>query len=295
MSARAEQYVLEYLSRVADAAQGVLRSDERLAFITRLRASIERQRQAAGAYELAQVRRLLSKFGEPRTMVARERRRLDAPAGAATAVDGATAADAATATRTAANGGAPGGAGRRFPEPLRPRQEPEARPWRPADSLRTRRQVVPAARERPVIRVGHTGAIAPEQPRAPQPGLDPWSAARRFRREALALVLIGPGAIVLPFPLWLIGAAIGLTSWVWSVRDKSIGLAGPFLVTAAGVGLIGALNKNPSIPIDLHAYLSAAHADAGILIRVSAALGALYLGARLLRRDKAAKRRSADR
>jgi hypothetical protein len=267
MSARAEQLMLEYLSRVADAAHGVLRSDERLAFVTRLRASIERQRQATGAYELGQVRRLLAKFGEPSALVARERRRLDAERAA-----GSVAPAVNRAARTA--GGVGNSARRRATIPAKQRLRGGA--------------------PQP-IRVGRSGATTPEQPQVPQPAFDPMSLIRRFRREALALVLLGPGAIVLPFPLWLIGAAIGLTSWVWSVRDKSIGLVGPFLVTAAGVGFMGALNKNPSIPVDLHAYLNAAHEDAGILIRVSAAAGALYLGARLLHRDKATRRRSANR
>ncbi len=140
-----------------------------------------------------------------------------------------------------------------------------------------------------------TGEAARRPPQAALPPVDLVRLVRRFRREALTLALVGPGALVLPNPLWLIGAVIGLTSWVWSVKDKSIGLAGPFLVTVAGVGLIGALNKNPSIPFDRHAYVSAAHADAGILIRVSAVLGALYLGARLVHRYRVTARRSANR
>jgi hypothetical protein len=289
MSARAEQLMLEYLSRVADAAHGVLRSDERLAFVTRLRASIERQRQATGAHELGQVRRLLAKFGEPSALVARERRRLDA---ARAAADGtAPAADGVTgAARDAA----------RRAGTVAPAVNRAVRTAGGVRNSATRRATLPAkqrsrGRAPQPIRVGRSGATTPEQPQVPQPAFDPLSLIRRFRREALALLLLGPGAIVLPFPLWLIGAAIGLTSWVWSVRDKSIGLVGPCLVTAAGVGFIGALNKNPSIPVDLHAYLNAAHEHAGILIRVSAAAGALYLGARLLRRDKATRRRSANR
>lgn len=129
----------------------------------------------------------------------------------------------------------------------------------------------------------------------PQPAFDPVSLARRFPREALALVLLGIGGLLLPFPLWLLGAAVALTSTVWSRKDKLVGLVGPPVLTVVGIGVIGALNKNPSIAIDLHAYFAASHADAGILIRIGAILGAGYLGARLVRHDRpAATDRSAD-
>ena len=81
----------------------------------------------------------------------------------------------------------------------------------------------------------------------------------------LSLLLLGVGGLLLPFPLWLIGAVIGLTSRVWGTGDKFIGIAGPLIVTVAGVGVIGALNKNPSIAVDLHAYVAAARADASLL------------------------------
>jgi hypothetical protein len=329
MSARAEQLVLDYLSRAADAAQGVLRPDERLRFVTRLRASIDRQRQTAGADDLGQVRRVLSKFGEPKALVEHERRRLDAAKAAAAQSADATAhgwaghADPGRADpgarRDPAQPRGPGNTPRGGPGTTRPRirtEDPGRRvpgatqPGR-ADINRRRpgtiqpgradigRRRVPGNAPVRAVPVGQvdplTGGVAPGEPGVSQPAVDLVSIVRRFRREALVLALIGPGALVLPVPLWLIGAVIGLTSWVWSGRDKSIGLAGPFLVTVVGVGVIGALNKNPSIPIDMRAYMSAAHADAGILIRVSAVLGALYLAARLLRRYRATVRRSANR
>jgi hypothetical protein len=118
-------------------------------------------------------------------------------------------------------------------------------------------------------------------PAAAQAAFDPVTFARRFARESLALLLLGLGGLLLPIPLWLIGALIGVTSRVWSRADKFTGIAGPLIVTVAGVGVIGALNKNPSIPVDLHAYVAAAHADASLLMRIGAALGAAYLAARL--------------
>ncbi len=110
----------------------------------------------------------------------------------------------------------------------------------------------------------------------------------------LALLLLGLGGLLLPIPLWLIGAVIGLTSRVWRGADKFVGIAGPLVVTAAGVGVTGALNKNPSIPVDLHAYVAAAHADASLFLRIGAALGAGYLAARLPRGRANRRTRSAD-
>lgn len=119
---------------------------------------------------------------------------------------------------------------------------------------------------------------------------------RRYPREMFSLLLLGVGGLLLPFPLWLIGAVIGLTSRVWGTGDKFIGIAGPLVVAVAGVGLIGALNKNPSIAVDLHAYVAAARADASLLLRIGAAGGAVYLLARLPRGGRSRRsRRSADR
>ncbi len=92
MSARAEQLVLEYLSRAADAAHGLMRSDERVRFIARLRTSIEEQRQAAGAHEPGAVRRVLARFGDPKVLAARERARLDEVAQGAAVREGEGAA-----------------------------------------------------------------------------------------------------------------------------------------------------------------------------------------------------------
>jgi hypothetical protein len=130
-----------------------------------------------------------------------------------------------------------------------------------------------------------------------QYGVDPVALARRFPWEVFALVALGPGGLVLPFPLWLIGAVAALTSKAaWSRGDRLIGLGGPPLVTVVGIALIGALNKNPSITVDVHAYVAAAHADGGLLFRIGAAVGACYLGVRLVRAYRAAtaKGRSAS-
>ncbi|GGS72879.1 hypothetical protein GCM10010156_34740 [Planobispora rosea] len=74
MIERADQLVLEYVSKVADAAHGVLRQDQRLDFIRRLRERIDAERR--GLESPAAVRKVLAVFGDPEALVAREVRRL---------------------------------------------------------------------------------------------------------------------------------------------------------------------------------------------------------------------------
>ncbi|GIH78506.1 hypothetical protein [Planobispora longispora] len=75
MIERADQLVLEYVSKVADAAHGVLRQDQRLDFVRRLRERIDAERR--GAESLAAVQKVLAVFGDPAALVAREVRRLE--------------------------------------------------------------------------------------------------------------------------------------------------------------------------------------------------------------------------
>lgn len=78
MSERADQIVLDYLRRVADAAYGVLRSDERLEFLARLRRRIDGVRIRQRAQKPAQVQRIIDRLGAPETLVEQERLRLAA-------------------------------------------------------------------------------------------------------------------------------------------------------------------------------------------------------------------------
>lgn len=78
MSERADQIVLDYLRRVADAAYGVLRSDERLEFLARLRRRIDEVRIRQKAHKPAQVLRIIDRLGPPEALVEEERLRLAA-------------------------------------------------------------------------------------------------------------------------------------------------------------------------------------------------------------------------
>ncbi|MEU4232144.1 hypothetical protein AB0F17_48295 [Nonomuraea sp. NPDC026600] len=87
MIERADQLILNYVSAAADAAHGVLKSDQRLDFAKRLRARIEVERQ--GSQNPRQVVKVLARFGDPVALVEREARRL-----AETAPDAASGAQA---------------------------------------------------------------------------------------------------------------------------------------------------------------------------------------------------------
>uniref|UniRef100_UPI003F6E670D hypothetical protein n=1 Tax=Herbidospora sakaeratensis TaxID=564415 RepID=UPI003F6E670D len=74
MIERADQLVLEFVSRVADAAHGRMRPEERLDYVRRVRERVDQERK--GDENPKSVARLLARFGTPEDMVEREVRRL---------------------------------------------------------------------------------------------------------------------------------------------------------------------------------------------------------------------------
>ncbi|GII02906.1 hypothetical protein [Planobispora takensis] len=78
MIERADQLVLEYVSRAADAAHGVLRPDQRIDFVNRLRARINAER--GDSESPAVTAKVLAVFGDPVVLVEREVRRLEGEA-----------------------------------------------------------------------------------------------------------------------------------------------------------------------------------------------------------------------
>ncbi|GAA3442530.1 hypothetical protein [Planomonospora venezuelensis] len=74
MIEHADQLVLEYVSRAADAAHGVLRPEQRIDFVHRLRARIDAERR--GSESAAVAEKVLAIFGDPAVLVEREVRRL---------------------------------------------------------------------------------------------------------------------------------------------------------------------------------------------------------------------------
>jgi len=106
-----------------------------------------------------------------------------------------------------------------------------------------------------------------------------WTLARKHPLETVAVVLLGVGGLILPFPFWLIGGLVALRSRVWDARDKWIALAGPPLVTFV-VLLIRAVTSQGNF---FSAFYHAAGHDVGVSIRVGCVLCAGYLIWRLRR------------
>jgi hypothetical protein len=106
-----------------------------------------------------------------------------------------------------------------------------------------------------------------------------WALAREHPLEAVAVVLLGLGGLILPFPFWLIGGLVALRSRRWDARDKWIALAGPLLVTFA-VLLIRAVTSTGNFFSD---FYHAAQHDLGLSIRAGCVLCAGYLIWRLRR------------
>ena len=106
-----------------------------------------------------------------------------------------------------------------------------------------------------------------------------WTLARKHPLEAVAVVLLGLGGLILPFPFWLIGGLVALRSRVWDARDKWIALAGPPLVTFVVLVIRAATSQGNFFS----AFYHAAGHDVGVSIRVGCVLCAGYLIWRLRR------------
>lgn len=111
------------------------------------------------------------------------------------------------------------------------------------------------------------------------PLAEAWTLARKHPLEAVAVVLLGLGGLILPFPFWLIGGLVALRSRRWDARDKWIALAGPLLVTFM-VLLIRAATSAGNF---FSAFYHAAGNDVGVSIRVGCVLCAGFLIWRLRR------------
>src|SRR5580700_9471050 len=122
-------------------------------------------------------------------------------------------------------------------------------------------------------------APARRRPAAAVPLAEAWALARKHPLEAVAVVLLGVGGLILPFPFWLIGGLVSLKSRRWDARDKWVALAGPPLVTLA-VLIIRAATSPGNF---FSAFYHAARHDAGLSIRAGCVLCAVYLVCRLRR------------
>jgi hypothetical protein len=128
-------------------------------------------------------------------------------------------------------------------------------------------------------------------PPSPEPGEDGsapvtqtpldgvWQLARGHLLESVAVVMIGLGGAILPFPFWLAGALVAMFSRLWDGKDKLLALTGPVLVDLAGSVLSAVLMGGHANAIVI--YTHALHVQSGLWIRIGCVLTALYLGWRV--------------
>ncbi|MEU8150244.1 hypothetical protein [Nonomuraea sp. NPDC048901] len=300
MIERADQLILNYVSAAADAAHGVLRSDQRLDFAKRLRARIEVERQ--GSQNPRQVVKVLARFGDPVALVEREARRLaeagpdgapGAPAGprpgtAPTAAPGAargtvTPGAVAKAERVAGAGGAtpffpkivddvaPAGAqlGRRLAEDhLAPR------PLRGLPFARLRQAAMSSAN--PMATRGRdAGTIVKEYPRE--------TAAMVVLVLAALLVPVGLPAVAIfrvPVLVWALGALLVAFSEGWVLRDRLIGIGAPLVGYTLGGALVGGLRVGAEPGVQ--AFVVQFFDVSGVMFMIGTALGVVWLAYRLV-------------
>ena len=121
----------------------------------------------------------------------------------------------------------------------------------------------------------------PASRRRPPPAVlaEAWALARKHPLEAVSVILLGVGGLILPFPFWLIGGIVALWSRRWDARDKWIALAGPPLFTFA----VLLIRAGTSAGNFFSAFYHAAQHDVGLSIRAGCVLCAGYLVWRLRR------------
>ena len=97
--------------------------------------------------------------------------------------------------------------------------------------------------------------------------------------EAIAILLLGLGGLILPFPFWPIGALVALFSRLWDIKDKALAITGPMLVTLA-LSVIAAPFVGGSGNV-IVVYFHAVHVSLGLLVRVGSVITAAYLAWRV--------------
>jgi hypothetical protein len=74
--------------------------------------------------------------------------------------------------------------------------------------------------------------------RAVDLALDAVDLAREHKLETVAVLLLGVSAFIFVFPFWLVAALVGgvvaISSQIWNLRDKWVGLAGPPVIALVG-------------------------------------------------------------
>ncbi|MEV4580074.1 hypothetical protein AB0K16_43200 [Nonomuraea jabiensis] len=301
MIERADQLVLNYVSKAADAAHGVLRTDQRLDFAKRLRDRIEVERR--GSQNAREVSKVLARFGDPVALVEREARRL-AEAGVPTMRApeqvppaeplGTQGTTQPLGDRSAQPDGPqsvtrPSGdqaATRRFPTIVDDADTPPGvRTYR-----RIARESLGAGRGLPFAGLRRV-AMSSANPMATG-GRDARTLVKEHPRDAAAMVVLVVAALLLPFDLpplaifeipvvvWAAGAVLVLLSESWSLRDKLLGIGAPLLGYSVGGVLVGGLRVG-SQP-GLQAFFAQFYSVSGTMFMIGTGLGVVWLAYRLL-------------
>lgn len=291
---RADQLILNYVSAAADAAHGVLKSDQRLDFAKRLRARIEVERQ--GSQNPRQVIKVLARFGDPVALVEREARRLAEPApDTASGVPGGTPSGVPPGTPSGTAPGAPPG----ISSGTTPRVAPGA----------ARGTVTPGAVAK-AERIAGAGGATPFFPKivddvAPPPGAqlgrrtggrgisaDATTIVKEYPRETAAMAILVLAALLIPFGLpavaifrvpvlvWAFGAVLVAFSEGWALRDRLLGVGAPLLGYTLGGALVGGLRVGAEPGVQ--AFVVQFFDVSGVMFMVGTALGVAWLAYRLL-------------
>ncbi|MFG1707550.1 hypothetical protein ACFLIM_30540 [Nonomuraea sp. M3C6] len=283
MIERADQLVLNYVSKAADAAHGVLRADQRLDFAKRLRARIEAERQ--GSQNAREVSKVLARFGDPVALVEREVRRL-AEAGAATKRDPATGGDPAASSGRPQVGAAPGTL--RFPAIVDDRDVPPG-----VQAYRRIAQESLGGQEgRGLPFAGlRRAAMSSANPMATG-GRDARTIVKDHPRDTAAMVILVVAALLVPFDLpplaifeipvvvWAVGAVLVLFSESWNMRDRIVGVGAPLLGYSVGGVLIGGLRVGSEPGVQ--AFFTQFFDVSGTMFMIGTGLGVVWLAYRLL-------------
>jgi hypothetical protein len=97
--------------------------------------------------------------------------------------------------------------------------------------------------------------------------------------ESVAVLLLGLGGLILPFPFWPIGAVVAMFSRLWDIKDKTLAVTGPLLVTLAASVLTALIMGGTGNAILI--YFHAIRVSFGLMIRVGSVLTAAYLAWRV--------------